>query len=1011
MAIGITNTITYTMNANGVLTAPSSIDPIHQGSSGTVRVVIDSADYGTSSFDMQIKFRREKGTKPETKNMVLSGTDFYYDLVGTETLYAGTLKISFNVYDAGGINLIVASGEEDLAILDSGIRVINEGTGDDYTGLDTATAETNVDNINNQISVDVLDSPKLGGELASEYVKANDVDVLKLNQQDPDPTYEDGQFFYSKEKNGLVFRDIHTDTELEIGKETIADIVWRGTGTLANGTVATLDGSETIDGSFYINAVKADARYKNLRSPIAVITHDIAEDSVGIATKSGLVRGLDTSDWSGYTSNKVYLGEDGLMTKVRPVDGHFITTIGEVVVIHATDGVIEVNPTYSELTVDVTNQNGFPPDERFKTSMNITELAHTFNLVKISDYHFYQNGEKFEKTSDQSVVFTDVDGLHAVYFDDDVLTTMANPDGEDFENFVLNKCLVSIFNWNFAEQRAEFILDERHGLMPPTTHLWAHQSIGTVYLDGMAITIPNIDVANPTDDTALEFSLTSGRNKDEDITHAITEKGTTDDIREYAFVGTGTPVFTRTAENQYGLSTTGTGRLAYNLLSGSTYSVAEPDDNKYVWRHIYAIPEVDKTRTNYISIMGFGFYDDANDADEGISTELGIIRGLIPAPEYTHAYSKLYKTKSSFANTYKSASVSTADGSIATDYREASVVGGGALSSTSHSILSDRSLPDQHPDTAITNTSTKAELATATTSKEAVEALTVQEVTGNVDANDYVDSGRYSIRGTITNRPTDASVVTGFITVIRGQRLSDVEYIQQTYGEPFNDDAWIRWGQIDLASPVWGAWQEMTNDPNKLNIDFGGYDEKVTPHDDDLIAINDSEDSGAVKYVKKSALGGGAGGFGTVVAEGTVTNPTAGGVFIANTLIDDGIYKLYITNSSSIANFIRIAFKEGATLRDEGYKQRTDGLSDTFTTGITLVADGLDSTAGAQDEITISKKFGTNHRMYADFISTSDTNVIIQFIIAYDATALDICTQNANTGSFDYQLVRLGKAV
>ena len=481
---------------------------------------------------------------------------------------------------------------------------------------------------------------------------------IKFNPQDPEPTYEENKVFLNN-YNQLT-QMLSTDVRLNFGFETLAKVYNNTGSTITNGTVLTPDGEIEVSGKTYINSIPADARYKNLSTPIAMATEDIENASIGYVTKSGLVRDVDTSAWTGLSSKKVYLGQNGLITPTRPTDGHFPVIVGEVIKIDATNGIIEVNPNTSELTPEVTNINGFPESERFNFNIVPDDATRKITLSKVSDYHFYQYGEKFEITENKEIIISDVEGRHAIYYDNGELTEAVNPTRAQFKDIIINKVWVTATYWNATDSQFEFVLDERHGLMDVETHYQQHISTGTVYLDGMAPALTSVGDVTPTADST-KFAITSGANLDEDIEHSITEKLETDAIKEWYFSGTG--VLRTASEVADGISTTGTGRLAYNYFNSSSYSIAEVDSNNYAFRHILAIPNVDKTAPNYVSVMGFNQYSDKNSASAGIESERATLRSLLPTPEFTHVASFLYQTKDSYTgNPYKSRLALTSDG-------------------------------------------------------------------------------------------------------------------------------------------------------------------------------------------------------------------------------------------------------------------------------------------------------------------------------------------------------------
>jgi len=235
--------------------------------------------------------------------------------------------------------------------------------------------------------------------------------------------------------------------------------------------------------------------------------------------------------------------------------------------------------------------------------------------------------------------------------------------------------------------------------MDPTTHLRLHQADGSIYLGGMNLNVLDIDNNSP-DAGSLEFTITEGYSKDEDIPHIITQKLVTDTIREYALIGA-TGNLRRQSENIYGLSSGVGGYIQYNLFNGSTWSLAQANSGSFVWRHIYAVPEIEKNRTNYVSIMGNSQYLSQEDAELAVGNEIALLESRITVAEYIHCYAILYETKSNYINSYKARIISINDGGQALDYRTVKSTGTSTSVASSHIALSGRDLINSHPAAAI----------------------------------------------------------------------------------------------------------------------------------------------------------------------------------------------------------------------------------------------------------------------------------------------------------------------
>ncbi len=140
-----------------------------------------------------------------------------------------------------------------------------------------------------------------------------------------------------------------SDITLQIGQE-----VWlRGvnnTGvTVENGHVVFISGSS--GGLPEIALANANAAATALPM-IGIATHDIEDTTIGIVTRSGTVRDIDTSSFT--AGQLLYLDTvDGHITTTPPTSPNYLITIGTASVIDVVNGTIEVNVDIASNTGDV----------------------------------------------------------------------------------------------------------------------------------------------------------------------------------------------------------------------------------------------------------------------------------------------------------------------------------------------------------------------------------------------------------------------------------------------------------------------------------------------------------------------------------------------------------------------------------------------------------------------------------------------------------------------------------
>ena len=116
--------------------------------------------------------------------------------------------------------------------------------------------------------------------------------------------------------------------------------------------------------------------------------------------------------------------------------------------------------------------------EKNEISRKILKLQSEITFA-ILNGHKSHDGDKFEKTTADSVQISDQSGLHAFYFDDDTLRTVFNPNAGQVDNVIRTKAIIGYVYWNTVDDSMYYHGDERHGiLMSTSTHSYLHFSFG-----------------------------------------------------------------------------------------------------------------------------------------------------------------------------------------------------------------------------------------------------------------------------------------------------------------------------------------------------------------------------------------------------------------------------------------------------------------------------------------------------------------------------------------------------
>lgn len=162
--------------------------------------------------------------------------------------------------------------------------------------------------------------------------------------------HSEGLLQYDKANKTLLFYNDEEDSSLQIGQE-----IWlRGknnTGsTITNGQLVYINDNDAGLPTFTL--AKADAAVTAIGT-IAFATHDIEDGTIGLATRTGTVRALDTT---GCTAGQIlWLSATtaGAFTPTQPNSPNFSVSVGNCGVVNATTGTIEANINAGGNTRDV----------------------------------------------------------------------------------------------------------------------------------------------------------------------------------------------------------------------------------------------------------------------------------------------------------------------------------------------------------------------------------------------------------------------------------------------------------------------------------------------------------------------------------------------------------------------------------------------------------------------------------------------------------------------------------
>jgi len=347
-----------------------------------------------------------------------------------------------------------------------------------------------------------------------------------------------------------------------------------------------------------------------------------------------------------------------------------------------------MDTTISELTAEVTDTNGFTSEQKDATTLSFVDGTRTFEIAPTgAEFYFYQDGIKYTKTSAQDVVVPNTEGLYAIYFDNGTLTATLITSSHQITEIIIEKCTVSYIYWDATNSKHTYFAEERHGIsMSPETHAYLHNTRGAMFQHGYGL---GDFVINGTGNlnTEAQFSVAGGVMVDEDLFTSATGVASTVGLPVYYLEGAKLKRYDTNAG--YPVLTTGTGRLAYNLNTAGTWSLAEVPHTDFVLCHVFAINAYEES-LKIVSVVGQNYYGNVGAARAGATSEIASLTSVLLTAEAVPLATVIYQTRDNYSNDVKARIRSTDEGDDYIDWRTTELAQG--VNPSSHANLTNLEL-------------------------------------------------------------------------------------------------------------------------------------------------------------------------------------------------------------------------------------------------------------------------------------------------------------------------------
>lgn len=375
----------------------------------------------------------------------------------------------------------------------------------------------------------------------------------------------------------------------------------------------------------------------------------------------------------------------------------------------ATDATTKNSPlTNAEIDQNFINLNnainaaadatGFP--NRTSSTISFVDATRTFTLAPTgANFTIYSKGKAVLISSPQTVVITNSNGGHWIYWDY-ALNRLV--DGGAIP-IIRDQLLVAYIYWDISSSNAVFFSDERHSsAIDKNWHYHQHTNTGAIWKSGGDITY----TVNNTNTVGISFTSPIVL-VDEDLEHTITHSDSPAVAYEQnlnsSFNGLATLPVVYLNGSTYKQANLGTNlpwypsttRAYYNSISNGSGSLVEaPADDLHI---VYWIVATNDTRAPIKLVMGRNTWATFAEAESEDFDSYDL-----PMPELAPMYKVILKTRTSYTQNLARVNIMGVREILGKHNSRTST-----FNALSHESLSDKGSADQHPISSITGLQTQ----------------------------------------------------------------------------------------------------------------------------------------------------------------------------------------------------------------------------------------------------------------------------------------------------------------
>ena len=296
-----------------------------------------------------------------------------------------------------------------------------------------------------------------------------------------------------------------------------------------------------------------------------------------------------------------------------------------------------------------------------------------------NSFWYWRNGTQCTHTSSDTLVISDVEGEHYIYYDEnDTLQESVNPSTADIDALIREEVLVAYIYWDATNNEYVWFNNERHlNRMDGNHHSYHHFINGTRWLSGGQLGDFVIDDTGADDEDA-QFSVTQGTIADEDIVSVASALTSTNGMEILYKDSNGWRRLTQTGFSvltDVAVGVGATGRLVYNNPGVGLVTVT---NNDFVLCHVIQT-NGETNGERFFAIVGQAEYNNIVSAREGATTEISnLITSGLAGPEFIFLGTVIFQTSNGYGNSVKARTRTTDTGENYVNWTGTSISAGTA---------------------------------------------------------------------------------------------------------------------------------------------------------------------------------------------------------------------------------------------------------------------------------------------------------------------------------------------